>query len=79
MGEERDDEIFRHVAIAASQDLAGCGNERRFGAFFIRAGKVSGCHRVVPRRAPRVTLSWHQVPNVLRAKVFTLKRSSQAA
>ena len=57
VSKERDDEILRHIAIAATQDVGGCSNERRFGAFFVRAGKVVRCHRVVPRRAPRVTLN----------------------
>src|SRR5262249_6560701 len=78
VSEERGDEVFRHVAIAASEDFAGGGNERRFGAFFIRARKVNGCHYVIPRRVRRSTLPWHQVPTVLRAKPFTLKYSSSA-
>ncbi len=63
VGEQRGDEILRHLAVVAAQDVAGRGDQRRFGALFIGAGKVGGCHGVVPRRArPRSRLAFLKPP-----------------
>src|SRR5262245_4522988 len=51
VGEQRGNEILRHLPIAAAQDFASRGNQRSFSAFFVGVGKVGGCHDVVPRRA----------------------------
>jgi hypothetical protein len=53
VGEQRGDEILGNLAIVAAQDVAGGRDQRRFGALFIGAGKVGGCHGVLPRRARR--------------------------
>ena len=48
------DEIRRDLAMAAAQDFARRGDQRRFGTLFIGAGKVGGYHRV-SLGAPRMS------------------------
>ena len=46
MSKNPSDEILRDIAMAAAQDFARRGDQRRFGTLFIGAGKVGGYHRV---------------------------------
>src|SRR5262249_12563536 len=73
VSEQRGDEILRHLAIVAAQDVAGRGDQRRFGALFIGAGKVGGCHDIVPWRAPRGQGSHSLSPSSLSAKSLSAK------
>ena len=81
VGEQRGDEILRHLAIVAAQDFAGRGDQRRFGAFLIAPGKIGGCHGVVPRRARLADNPCAPCPTsakVVSAKGSTLKPPSPA-
>ena len=54
MRKDLGDEIRWDFAMAVTQELPGRGDQRRFGTLFIAAGKIGGCHGVLPRRAAHV-------------------------
>ncbi len=57
VSEQPGDEILRDTALLAAQDFAGRGDQRRFGALLVGAGKIGSCHGV-SLGAPRAMKSF---------------------
>jgi hypothetical protein len=69
------DEIFRDLAMAAAQDFARRGDQRRFGTLFIGAGKVGSYHRVFPRHARYEPAEFLRFKSIL-PQVFLISSAS---
>jgi len=73
VSKQRGDEILRDLAIVAAQDFAGGGDQRGFGSLFIGAGKIGGCHGIVPRHARPADKGRSLIPTFLSAKCLSAR------